>query len=66
MQRKTIEKVFETLLAAVLGIALLLGFFWVFGQAVLQESFKITPPTQEELQEDPGLAVYLQNGDDGE
>lgn len=66
MQRKTIEKVFETVVTAVIGIALLLGFFWVFGQAVLQESFKITPPTQEELREDPSLSVYLQNGDDGE
>lgn len=66
MQRKTIEKVFETVVTAVIGIALLLGFFWVFGQAVLQESFKITPPTQEELWEDPSLSVYLQNGDDGE
>ena len=66
MRKETIEKVFETVVTAVLGIALLLGSFWVFGQAVLQESFKITPPTQEELQEDPSLSVYLQNGDDGE
>ena len=30
-------------------------------EAVIQESFKITPPTAEELAEDPSLAVYLED-----
>lgn len=29
-------------------------------EAVIQESFKITPPTQAELAEDPSLAVYTE------
>ncbi len=41
-------------------IALIAGMLLVFAGAVLQESFKITPPTAAELAEDPSLAVYLQ------
>lgn len=43
-----------------IGAALVIGFMWIFGQAVLQESFKITPPTAEELAEDPSLVVYTE------
>lgn len=48
-------------LIGLVTIALAVGMFWVFFQAVLQESFKNYPPTQAELQEDPSLAVYLED-----
>ena len=47
--------------SALITVALIMGIGWVFFQAVLQESFKITPPTAEELAEDPSLAVYLED-----
>lgn len=43
-----------------IGAALVIGFMWVFGQAVLQESFKNYPPTAEELAEDPSLVIYTE------
>lgn len=45
-----------------IGAALVIGFLAVMAGAVLQESFKITPPTAAELAEDPSLAVYLESG----
>lgn len=41
-------------------VALLIGMLLVFAGAVLQESFKITPPTAAELAEDPSLVVYTE------
>ena len=41
-----------------IGAALAIGLLAVMAGAVLQESFKITPPTQAELAEDPNLAIY--------
>lgn len=46
---------------ALIGAALAIGLLAVMAGAVLQESFKITPPTAEELAEDPSLAVYLED-----
>ena len=31
---------------------------WTFAQAVLQESYKLDPPSQEEIQHDPSLEQY--------
>lgn len=45
---------------ALITVAMILCIGWVFFQAVLQESFKITPPTAEELAEDPSLVVYTE------
>ena len=45
---------------ALIGAALAIGLLAVMAGAVLQESFKITPPTAEELAEDPSLAVYTE------
>lgn len=47
----------EILIGAVLAIGLLA----VMAGAVLQESFKITPPTAEELAEDPNLVIYTED-----
>ena len=44
-----------------IGAALAIGLLAVMAGAVLQESFKNYPPTAEELAEDPGLAVYLED-----
>ena len=44
-----------------IGAALAIGLLAVMAGAVLQESFKITPPTAEELAEDPSLAVYTED-----
>ncbi len=47
--------------SALITVALIMGIGWVFFQAVLQESFKITPPTAEELAEDPNLVIYTED-----
>ena len=46
---------------ALIGAALAIGLLAVMAGAVLQESFKITPPTAAELAEDPSLAVYTED-----
>ncbi|MDD6230722.1 MAG: hypothetical protein PUA95_08305 [Lactimicrobium massiliense] len=43
-----------------IGAALAIGLLAVMAGAVLQESFKITPPTAEELAEDPSLVIYTE------
>lgn len=48
------EIAFEVLGCAVLVI----GMITIFAGAVLQESYKITPPTAEEIAENPELEVY--------
>lgn len=52
----------NTIVIGAVALAMLIGFMWILGAAVLQESFKITPPTSAELAEDPSLAVYLESG----
>ena len=49
-----IEVAFEVLVC----IALVIGMITIFVGAVLQESYKNYPPTEEEIAENPELARY--------
>lgn len=55
MKKKIKEFIICVMLGA-LGAALLLTIFF---HAVIQTSFRMNPPTEAELAEDPSLARYL-------
>lgn len=52
--------VIRLLIDVALGIALVCGFLAMFIGAALQESYRLNPPTAEELVEDPALAAYVE------
>ena len=53
------KKILRCLLIMVSVVAMIVLMAYVAVGAVLQESYKITPPTAEEVAENPKLAVYL-------
>ena len=46
---------------ALITLAMIMGLGWVLFHAVLQESYRTYKPTPEELQDDPSLAIYLED-----
>ena len=51
----TVRDIIKTAFLAVLMTALLLIILFM---AVLQQSYRMTPPTDEELQDNPALIIY--------
>ena len=58
MKRRRLRKPIRVALKAMACVAFVIGMLACFAGAVLQESFKIYPPTAEELAENPELARY--------
>lgn len=58
MKHRRLRKPIRIALEVLACVALMVGFLAVFGAAVLQESYKITPPTDAEIAENPRLEVY--------
>ena len=61
MQKKTkrhLRRSIRITLEALTTVAIAAGMLWTFAQAVLQESYKLDPPSQEEIQHDPSLEQY--------
>ena len=58
-ERKSKMKIiFEVAFEVLVCIALVIGMITIFVGAVLQESYKNYPPTEEEIVENPELARY--------
>ena len=58
-ERKSKMKIiFEVAFEVLVCIALVIGMITIFVGAVLQESYKNYPPTEEEIAENPELARY--------
>lgn len=47
-------------LDVVITAAVAFGMMYAFAGAVLQESYKLDPPSAAEIKEDPSLAVYIE------
>jgi len=63
MQKKTkrhLRRSIRITLEALTTVAIAAGMLWTFAQAVLQESYKLDPPSAAEVKEDPSLAVYVE------
>lgn len=58
MKRRRLRKPIRVALKVIACVAFVIGMLACFAGAVLQESFKIYPPTAEELAENPELARY--------
>lgn len=58
MKRRRLRKPIRIVLKVIACVAFVIGMLAMFAGAVLQESFKIYPPTAEELAENPELARY--------
>lgn len=54
--KKKIKEIIICVMLGALGAALLLTIFF---HAVIQTSFRMSPPTEAEIAEDPSLARYL-------
>lgn len=51
----TVGKVMRTALLLIIAVLILLVTLFM---AVLQQSYRMTPPTDEELQDNPALIIY--------
>ncbi len=51
----TVGKVIRTALLLIIAVLILLVTLFM---AVLQQSYRMTPPTDEELQDNPALIIY--------
>lgn len=58
MKHRRLRKPIRIALDVLACAALVIGMITVFACAVLQESYKITPPTDAEIAENPRLEVY--------
>ena len=58
MKHRRLRKPIRIALKVLACVAFVIGMLSMFAGAVLQESFKIYPPTAEELAENPELARY--------
>lgn len=58
MKRRRLRKPVRIILEAMACVALFIGMIAIFAGAVLQESYKITPPTDAEIAENPKLEIY--------
>lgn len=58
MKRRRLRKPIRVALKVIACVAFVIGMLAMFAGAVLQESFKLYPPTAEELAENPELARY--------
>lgn len=57
-KHRRLRKPIRIALEVLACVALVIGFIAVFTCAVLQESYKITPPTDAEIAENPRLEIY--------
>lgn len=62
-EKKTrhLRKSIRIALDVVITAAVAFGMMYAFAGAVLQESYKLDPPTAAEIKEDPSLAVYVED-----
>lgn len=51
----TVGKILRTALLLIIAVLILLVTLFM---AVLQQSYRMTPPTDEELQDNPALIIY--------
>ena len=58
MKHRRLRKPIRIALKVIACVAFVIGMLAMFAGAVLQESFKLYPPTAEELAENPELARY--------
>lgn len=58
MKRRRLRKPIRVALEVLAGVALAIGMIAMLAGAVLQESYKLYPPTAEELAENPKLEIY--------
>lgn len=58
MKHRRLRKPIRVALELLAGVALAIGLFAVYFGAVLQESYKLNPPTDAEIAENPALEVY--------
>ena len=58
MKHRRLRKPIRVTLELLAGVALAIGMLAMFAGAVLQESYKLNPPTDAEIAENPSLEVY--------
>ena len=58
MKHRRLRKPIRVALKVLAGVALAIGMIAIFAGAVLQESYKLNPPTDAEIAENPALEVY--------
>ena len=58
MNKDIIYTVGSTVKAVLLSILTIIVLLAMFFMAVLQQSYRMCPPTDEELQDDPALIIY--------
>lgn len=56
-----LRKSIRIALDVVITAAVTFGMMYAFVGAVLQESYKLDPPSAAEIKEDPSLAVYVED-----
>lgn len=59
MKHRRLRKPVRIILEAMACVAVFIGIIAIFAGAVLQESYKLYPPTAEELAENPELVSYI-------
>lgn len=59
--KRKLRPVFAVVLDVIIAAAMACGMLYIFTQAVLQESYRNYPPTQEEVAHDPNLRIYMED-----
>lgn len=57
-KKNNMKKVAKTVEEILIAMVLVIGLFAVYFGAVMQESYKLNPPTDAEIAENPALEVY--------
>ena len=58
-QSRHLRKSIRIALDVVMTAAIAVGMMYAFAGAVMQESYKLDPPSAAEVKNDPSLAVYV-------
>jgi hypothetical protein len=59
-KKRRLRPVFAVTLDVIIATVMACGMLYIFAQAVLQESYRNYPPTQEEVANDPNLKIYME------
>lgn len=59
-RKRKLRPVFAVAVDVIIAAVMACGMLYTFAQAVLQESYRNYPPTQEEVANDPNLKIYME------